>query len=358
MATFREAREALLIANDLNLIDEEEVLLLSEVNTSKNLDIPLWKYDKLDLDSLTDDECKSEFRFLKHDIYGLLEVLDLPDKITCPNRFSVYSDEALCLLLRRFAYPCRYEDLVSRFGRPVPQLSMVVNEMMDFLYTRYGHLLSSFHQPWLSSANLTSFCDSVSRKGAALDNCWGFIDGTVRPVCRPGLNQRVLYNGHKRVHAIKFQSVVAPNGLIANLFGPVEGRRHDSGMLAMSGLLPMLETYSVSSTGQPLCLYGDPAYPLRVHLQGPFKGAALTPQQEAFNVSMSKVRVSVEWVFGDILEYFSFLDFKKDLKVGLSAIGKMYVICALLRNAHSCVYGSTTSTFFGIEPPSLDSYFV
>ena len=71
---------------------------------------------------------------------------------------------------------------------------------------------------------------------------------------------------------------------------------------------------------------------------------------------MRKVRVSVEWVFGDILEYFSFLDFKKDLKVGLSSIDKMYVICALLRNAHLCVYGSTT--FFGIEPHSLDSYFV
>ena len=78
----------------------------------------------------------------------------------------------------------------------------------------------------------------------------------------------------------------------------------------------MLETCSVSLTGQPLCLYGDPAYPLRVHLQGPFRGAALNPQQEAFNVSMSNVRVSVEWVFGDIIEYFSFLDFKKDLKVG------------------------------------------
>ena len=61
---------------------------------------------------------------------------------------------------------------------------------------------------------------------------------------------------------------------------------------------------------------------------------------------MSKARVSVEWVFGDILEYSSFLDLKKDLKVGPSAIGKMYVICALLRNAHSCVYGSTTSTSF------------
>ena len=43
-------------------------------------------------------------------------------------------------------------------------------------------------------------------------------------------------HGHKRVHALKFQSVVAPNGLIANLFGPVKGHRHDSGMLAISGL--------------------------------------------------------------------------------------------------------------------------
>ena len=43
----------------------------------------------------------------------------------------------------------------------------------------------------------------------------------VRPVARPGEHQRVLFNGHKRVHA----SVVAPNGLIANLFGPEEGRR-------------------------------------------------------------------------------------------------------------------------------------
>jgi hypothetical protein len=34
-------------------------------------------------------------------------------------------------------------------------------------------------------------------------------------------NQRTVYNGHKRIHAIKFQSVVTPNGLIANLFGPV-----------------------------------------------------------------------------------------------------------------------------------------
>jgi hypothetical protein len=33
--------------------------------------------------------------------------------------------------------------------------------------------------------------------------------------------QRIVYNGHKRVHALKYQSLALPNGLIANLFGPV-----------------------------------------------------------------------------------------------------------------------------------------
>ena len=47
--------------------------------------------------------------------------------------------------------------------------------------------------------------------------------GQLRPVCRQNNNQRTLFNGHKLIHAIKFQSVVAPNGLIVNLHGPVEG---------------------------------------------------------------------------------------------------------------------------------------
>jgi len=83
MVTFSDAREARSLANDLDLIDDEEMLLLYDLNRSKNLDIPYWKYDKFELDSLSDDECKSEFRFLKHDICDLLDVLNLPDKITC-----------------------------------------------------------------------------------------------------------------------------------------------------------------------------------------------------------------------------------------------------------------------------------
>lgn len=105
-----------------------------------------------------------------------------------------------------------------------------------------------------------------------------------------------------------------------------------------------------------MCIYGDPAYPLQVNLQRPFQGAAHTPQMVMFNDFMSSVWVSVEWLFGDILNYLKFLDFKKNLKIGLSSVGKAYVVCALLRNALTCLYGNQTADFFltsPSEPPGL-----
>ena len=136
-----------------------------------------------------------------------------------------------------------------------------------------------------------------------------------------------------------------------------EGKKHDAGMLASSGLLTSLESHSFSTDGKPLCLYGNPAYPLRVHLQAPFQAAQLTPAMEQFKRSMSAVRVSVEWLFGDIINYFKFLDFKKDLKIGLSAVGKMYILCALLQNAITCLYGNNTSRYFQLNPPEISEYF-
>lgn len=78
------------------------------------------------------------------------------------------------------------------------------------------------------------------------------------------------------MHFIKFQSVTLPSALVGHLYGPVEGRHHDSSMLTSSGLLQQLQRFSNSPiTGTPMCLCGDPAYPLRAHLRGPFRGGTL-----------------------------------------------------------------------------------
>ena len=136
-----------------------------------------------------------------------------------------------------------------------------------------------------------------------------------------------------------------------------EGRRHDAFILVESNLLQDLERNAFSPTGEPMCIYGDPTYPLRVHLQCPFRQRILTPDMEAFNEAMSSVRVSEEWLFGDIVDYFKFLDFKKNLKIGMSSIGNLYLVSASLQNAVTCLYGNNTSEFFDLKPPSLQYYF-
>ena len=93
---------------------------------------------------------------------------------------------------------------------------------------------------------------------------------------------------------------------------------------------------------EPICVFGDPAYLLRVHLQAPFRHGILTPMMEEYNAELS----SVEWLFGNIIIDFKFLEFKKNLKIGMSSVAKMYLVCALLHNAITCLYGNKTSEFF------------
>ena len=106
--------------------------------------------------------------------------------------------------------------------------------------------------------------------------------------------ERTVYHGHKHVHTKKFQAITTPNGLVDNLYGPVEGRRHDSGILAYSAISSLLQEYSVNQNGNQLSIYGDLTYPLRPQLQAPFNNPQLNPQQAAYNTAMSKARAGVE----------------------------------------------------------------
>ena len=90
MVSFRQRREGLLFAFDDGVINEEEFLLLFDLNTSKNLDHSYWKYQAFDLDRLSDDECRTYFIFYKSDINLLIEILQIPEEITC-SKGSIFS---------------------------------------------------------------------------------------------------------------------------------------------------------------------------------------------------------------------------------------------------------------------------
>lgn len=97
--------------------------------------------------------------------------------------------------------PMSLRDMVRTFFRSVPVLSLMCKEVTNHVYHNFNNpLLNSLRQDCLSPQNLEKYARAIFNKGAAIANCWGFVDGTVRAICRPKEPKRVMYNGHKRVH--------------------------------------------------------------------------------------------------------------------------------------------------------------
>ncbi|ETV84156.1 hypothetical protein H257_03442 [Aphanomyces astaci] len=265
------------------------------------------------LDSYSDADCVEKFRFSNATLRYLVVFLRIPHRITTVERTACTGVEALCILLRRFAVPDRCNQLEA-----------------------------------LSQA--------VANKGGEVQNVWAFIDGTVRECCRPDGDerQRTVFNGHKRRHAVKYQTLVTPDGIISHAFGPIEGGRHDLTILRQS----KLESGIAADTRfRGFVIYGDPAYGYSDQLASPFGGARLTAALREVNKSMSRVRISVEWSFGQVLQYWPIVDFKKKLRIGNSPIAKMYKVAVLLTNCITCDRGrNTNSAYIGLPPPTLEEY--
>jgi hypothetical protein len=115
-------------------------------------------------------------------------------------------------------------------------------------------------------------CGCCAREGwnSRASSCVGFIDGTVIGISRPGnsFQQRAAYNGHKRKHALKFQALMSPDGLILHAAGPLEGRRHDWTLYMRSGLDEELEGGLCIADTQ-YCIHGDSGYNRRAWMEIP-----------------------------------------------------------------------------------------
>ena len=163
MSSFHEVQEQLLLSYEDGILDEDEFLLLHEQFMPKNPNFSYEEYDRFSLDEMNDAECLAEFRFRKHDLQILSEVLQIPDSV-------VDGMEGLCILLRRLRYSCKYSDMISRFGRPVPVLSMVSNDVLDFIYNTHRHRITQWNHNVLNPAALQIYSNVISGKAAALHN--------------------------------------------------------------------------------------------------------------------------------------------------------------------------------------------
>jgi nuclease HARBI1 len=226
--------------------------------------------------------CISCFRFRKDDLQHFSDLLwtrldghlnGLKESVAVENRYRVPYETGILILLYRLARPHTLHcDMEGFFGMRKSHLSAAFRTFVDVLYL---FAFTFLNDPSIYKPQMPAYAALIEAKIGIINNIWGFIDGTLRKICRPTYHQRLLYSGHKRSHGIKFQSVVPPDGLIVDLFGPMVGSRHDSFMLGESNLLNKLRDLMPAdgSLGTVFSLYGDPAYPQSLHLFGGFRNA-------------------------------------------------------------------------------------
>ena len=149
----------------------------------------------------------------KEDHPRLAEALREAPQFSCPQGTVWSGIEGLCLVLNCLAYMWKYFDLIYRFACPVPELCMIYNVGLDWIYITHGHGLTSWNQLFLTPAWLEQYAQATHQLGCPLANCLGFIDSNIPPILQLEEHKRLVYNGHKPVYSLQFQSLFIPNGL-------------------------------------------------------------------------------------------------------------------------------------------------
>ena len=108
--SLRAVREQIPFAYAENIIDADEFLLLYDANQSKPI-----------------------YPFGKNDLYTLLDVFNVPNRIIASQGTACSDIEALCILLKRLAFPCRYSDMTPMFGRNMTKMCLIYNKMVDHI---------------------------------------------------------------------------------------------------------------------------------------------------------------------------------------------------------------------------------
>ena len=304
----------------------------------------------LHVSTISDEEALSLFRFTIPQVQQIIQCMNLPPTITTDNQMIIDTVDAMCLLLRRLTYPSRYIDLEFAFNIHETVISRIVSTMTDILIHKYDDFIELW--PGLTRARVAVYSAIVTNRFPVISNIWGFIDGTMRYICRPSRRQRDYYS-YKKQHAQKFQCITAPDGLIISCCGPYLGKSHDLRMLSESGIQERLLPFTRQETIQYNIL-GDKAYRFQSQIMTPV--TLPTEQETEYNRVISSVRIAVEWGFGKVSRYFAFTTYKHDLKINLQPIAEYYKLAVLFTNCHTCFNGSQASQYFNCGTPTINEY--
>ena len=335
------------------------------------------------IDSFTVSQCWNFFETRKSDLPLLMKALrfKVDEYYILENGCKMLGEEIMLRGLYELVSGENQNSIAENvFGRDFSQQSRGSKFFINHVYSILGDLVLDNLEWWYNSGYLQKSCDAITNKiqrrfQIELDDeektVFGFIDCNCLETSRVGGGpcedgeyaerydekvQQAFYNGWKSIHGLKHQTVDTAFGLTADMFGPTSLRRNDLRLMTQSRINPRLRELQIYSPIQ-LKVFGDSAYPFLSHLFSYYSGANTTSRQKQFNYWLKSVRISIEWNYQVTSNLYRYLKNLQKLKVlGSKKCAKIYIVATILRNCHVCLYGSETSNYFKVIPPTLFEY--
>jgi len=321
------------------------------------------------------EECFSGlFRFQGvEQLKRLLSGFRFPEGIIRIHTYPFSAEEILLISLTRLAHPDRWASVMRVFpGRDRWELSRAFYWFLDYMIANWGYLILNNRDFWLpyfmsSAQHMRDKLANLNHANWRLiypnadDPIGGFnvsliIDNTMLAMCRPGGGpitdgpasariskevQQAWWTGWKKLHGMKFQTVILANGMDFQVDGPVSVRHNDNYNLDRSDIENQLHLLQVNERLK-FKILGDSAYSDSDYM---VTGEGLR--------GLASIREPIEWDYKDLKTLWKYCDYKKALQLKKQPLAKIFFVCMLLRNAHTTMNGCQCSTYFGMPPPHL-----
>jgi len=332
------------------------------------------------IDGWEDIRVPEDFRVdTKQELRSLYAGFQFPDKVVTPSRHVFTGEECFLFGLYHLCNITKFDNEIIkiRFGFTKVLASFCFKAFLSHMINNWGYLLTNNMDFWVPTMRGCSNAINEKCMEYGLDmgdnfNICGFTDNTMNSSCRPGggprqpgvladrndpLIQRAWYNGWKKLHGLKFQTIDLPNGMNAHVWGPFSVRHNDNWSLTNSNLNEILRVAQLGNRMQ-YNIYGDSAY-MHLdlsHIRARHNYDRLTEREKLENRVMSSCREIIEWDYGDIGRYFPLVDWRHVLKIRQMPVGDICLTAMLYRNALNCIKPNNTAQFFRCRPPHLHEW--
>lgn len=290
-------------------------------------------------------EWKENFRMSRPTFMELCEDLrPLLRRKSTRMRRAISVETQMAVTLYYLSDEGRYRKVANAFGISRSSVSIIVRRVCtaisEYLGPIYVHLPTSEREVQ-ELVNQFHVFDGFPQ-------CMGAVDGTHIPIKEPTENASDYIN-RKGYTSINVQATCDYNYRFIDVVVKWPGSVHDARIFKNSTLNFKLRDGSIPTCHKtivegedavPVCILGDPAYPLLPYLMKEFANGGSTSTEQFFGYRMSSSRMVIECAFGRLKGRWGAL--RRAMDISLDDLPNVIFACFVLHN-YCEVHGETLS---------------